>query len=371
MSETVVSPTNVPASDFLDAPAHDRLARRHAGHDLTTDRPSLLVASTGGHLAQLHRLHTRLGIGSEAVWATFDTPQSRSLLSGRDVEFVRFTDSRDYRNVARNLARAVAIIRRVQPSCVVSTGSAIALSFLPAARLLNVPVAYIESAARSAGPSLSGRIVSRIPGIELYTQYPEWADERWQYLGSVFDHYAALPDPIALSSPRPLRVLVSLGTIRYPFRRLVERMREILPADAEVLWQTGATDVSDLGLENAHRVLPASEMAQAMRDADIVVAHSGVGSALEALDAGRVPVLVPRTPAHGEHVDAHQLQVGEELDRRGLAILRSVEELDMSALLGAARGTVLKVAAPPPMQLRVVTKTRPARNPRVVPVQQH
>jgi hypothetical protein len=53
----------------------------------------------------------------------------------------------------------------------VSTGSAIALSFLPVARLRGVPCHCIESAARSASPSQTGRLLRRVPGVRLYTQY--------------------------------------------------------------------------------------------------------------------------------------------------------------------------------------------------------
>ena len=71
-----------------------------AGAQLTT----LLVASTGGHLKQLHRLHRRLdGIEGPFRWATFDTPQSRSLLAGEDVDFVHFVGGRDPGNVLRNV----------------------------------------------------------------------------------------------------------------------------------------------------------------------------------------------------------------------------------------------------------------------------
>ena len=48
---------------------------------------ALLVASTGGHLVELMRLRPRLtGIGDEVTWVTFDTPQSRSMLAGEDVQ---------------------------------------------------------------------------------------------------------------------------------------------------------------------------------------------------------------------------------------------------------------------------------------------
>ncbi|MCW2960214.1 MAG: glycosyltransferase 28 domain protein, partial [Thermoleophilia bacterium] len=39
----------------------------------------LFVASTGGHLAELHALAPRLGATEHDTWVTFDTPQSRAL----------------------------------------------------------------------------------------------------------------------------------------------------------------------------------------------------------------------------------------------------------------------------------------------------
>lgn len=54
-------------------------------------RTALLVASTGGHLEQLKRLEPRFAPAfDQAAYATFDDPQSRSLLAGRDVHFVPY-----------------------------------------------------------------------------------------------------------------------------------------------------------------------------------------------------------------------------------------------------------------------------------------
>ena len=52
-----------------------------------------------------------------------------------------------------------------------TTGSQIALPFLAVGRLRRRPCHFIESAARSDGPSLTARIASYIPGVRLYTQY--------------------------------------------------------------------------------------------------------------------------------------------------------------------------------------------------------
>jgi UDP-N-acetylglucosamine--N-acetylmuramyl-(pentapeptide) pyrophosphoryl-undecaprenol N-acetylglucosamine transferase len=308
---------------------------------------TLLVASTGGHLKQLHRLHRRVSAVHEPIrWATFDTPQSRSLLEGEDVDFVRFVGGRDPANVLRNLPAANRILRRHGVTTVVSTGSAMALPFFALGRARRLRCHYIESAARSDGPSISARMISRIPGVRLYTQYPSWADERWRYRGSVFDSFEPAAEQPA---DRIAKVVVTLGTFKdYGFERLVRRLLEVLPPEAEVLWQTGDTDTSGLGVDG-HHAIPERELIAAMREADVVVAHAGVGTALAALEVGRRPLLVPRRLAHGEHVDDHQIQIAEELARRGLALSVEADELSYGDLLAAASGRVAAVAHDPPL----------------------
>ena len=135
------------------------------------------------------------GLDPDVVWATFDTPQSRSLLAGQRVFHVRYTAPRDLSNTARNAREAIRLVRSLRPTHAVSTGSAIAVSFLPVAAAFGARCHYVESAARSDGPSLTGRIVRRVPSVSTYTQYPSWAGRRWQYAGSVFDDFmAARPD---------------------------------------------------------------------------------------------------------------------------------------------------------------------------------
>jgi len=236
---------------------------------------------------------------------------------------------------------------------VVSTGAAIALSFLPLARTLGIPAYYVESAARRHGPSTTGRLLARVPGLSLYTQHASWADGRWNYAGCVFDGYEARERRFPTRAIR--RAVVTLGTQPgYGFRRLVERLVDLLPPDADVLWQTGATDVR--GLPIAPRTfVPGDELATAMRGADVVVAHAGVGSALCALDAGRCPVLVPRTATEGEHVDDHQSQIAATLDEVGLAVASPVERLGGGQLLRAAARVVAPRLEAGAFRLRPVT----------------
>jgi UDP-N-acetylglucosamine--N-acetylmuramyl-(pentapeptide) pyrophosphoryl-undecaprenol N-acetylglucosamine transferase len=328
---------------------------------------TLLVASTGGHLKQLHRLHRRLdGVEAPFRWATFDTQQSRSLLAGEPVDFVHFVGGRDPGNVLRNVPLVHRILREHDVDTIVSTGSAMALPFYALGRARGLTLHYIESAARSDGPSKTASMIARIPSVNLYSQYPSWADGRWQFRGAVFDSFAVADGP-QRAGGEIRKVVVSLGTFKdYGFERLVRRLLEILPPDADVLWQTGDTDVSGLGI-TGHHALPERELSEAIRAADVLVAHAGVGTALAAFEVGKCPILVPRRLAHGEHVDDHQIQIAGELSRRGLALTVDADELTLDHLSIAAATRVATLPEDPPFEL-AGTRARPRMT---VPVAGH
>jgi UDP-N-acetylglucosamine--N-acetylmuramyl-(pentapeptide) pyrophosphoryl-undecaprenol N-acetylglucosamine transferase len=311
---------------------------------------TLLIASNGGHLKQLHRLHRRFtGVSGPFRWVTFDTPQSRSLLEGEEVSYVPFIGGRDPRSVLRNLPYARRIVG-ADVEAMVSTGSAIALPYFALGRLRRKRCFYVESAARMEGPSMTGRMIGRLPGVERYAQYRSWADERWRFRGAVFDSFVSGEDPAA-AAPEIRRVVVTLGTFKgTPFTRIARRLVEILPPEVEVLWQTGATDVSELGIESVY-ALPERELSEAMREADVVVTHAGVGTALAAFEVGKCPVMAPRLAAHGEAVDDHQVQIATELAARDLAVMVDAEEITMDHLRAAAAKPVREPPDPPPFEL--------------------
>jgi len=310
------------------------------------ERKALLVASIGGHLTQLHQLRTRL-VNGDVVWATNDSPQSRSLLDGEVVAWMPYVAPRDLLTALRLIPEARRMVRQPEIDVVISTGSAVAVPFLVAAAMRGLPAFYIESATRADGPSMTGRILSAVPGVQLRTQSPIWASRRWQYAGSVFDDWVSVPVPG--SSIR--KVVVSLGTMkRYEFRSLVDQLLRILPSDVDVLWQVGVTDVSDLPID-ARSTVSAAEMSAAMQAADVVVAHAGTGIALTALAAGKCPVLVPRRASRSEHVDDHQLQTARRLQNAQLAVVSEVEELTWADLEKAATLRPLLTENPPLMNL--------------------
>jgi UDP-N-acetylglucosamine:LPS N-acetylglucosamine transferase len=136
----------------------------------------MLVASTGGHLLQLHRLrpwwerHDRL-------WVTFDKPDARSLLDGERVEWAYHPTTRNLWNLVRNLWLAVKVVGRERPDVVVSDGAGVAFPFFIVGRLFGARTVYVEVYDRVDSRTLTGRLCSPISDLFLV----QWEEQRRLY----------------------------------------------------------------------------------------------------------------------------------------------------------------------------------------------
>jgi hypothetical protein len=124
----------------------------------------LAVASTGGHLAELHRLIPRMFTRAGVDWVTFDTAQSRSLLCDEEVKYVRRVRPRELSSLLANVYPTLSILRNRRYDVVVASGSA-GLTFLPLAAVFGGEAHFIECATRTTGPSLSGRLLAVFRGL--------------------------------------------------------------------------------------------------------------------------------------------------------------------------------------------------------------
>jgi len=322
---------------------------------------TLFVATAGGHLTQLVDIAQRLpaDVDDVAVWATNENAQSRSLLEGKNVVFVPEVGTRDVRGAVRSQPLAFRLHRKWNFSRAISTGSALAVGYLPYLAVRGVDVHYIESATRLTGPSVTGRLLSAAPGIRLYTQYEHLAKGRWHYAGCVFDRFVATKQ---FETPKIRRAVVAVGTMDdYAFRRFFDALGPILRpgglleraqgSPVETLWQTGCTPTDGLGID-ANPWVAAAELDAALGQADVVISHAGTGSALTTLTAGRLPILIPRDHSRGEIGDGHQPLLARELDKRGIALHREPETVTVDDLLEAAAYRVESSPSPVPFKLQ-------------------
>lgn len=310
-------------------------------------RRALLVATPGGHIDELVDLAPRIvGLGGDRVWVTSHTPQTTGLLTGEQVAWVGRIGPREGRKALARIPRAIALLERYRADLVISTGAAMAVPYLAAASLLGIEAHFIESATRRDGPSLSGRLVSRLPNILLHQQSFQTGLSRWHPVGSVFDGYASGSEQCsALSS-----VVVILGTERFAFRRLLDQVRATFSPGTKVVVQSGHTPPVE-GLD-CRPWLSFAQLQEALDSADVVITHAGVGSVLGALRAGKHPIVVPRCSRLGEHIDDHQVELAGMLRQRGLASIVEPTDHLRDVLPMALQRTTVRVSSPPIQLLR-------------------
>lgn len=288
----------------------------------------LLVASTGGHLSELDRLAKRWSVSPDSIWVTFDTPQSRSLLEGRNVHFIPYVPPRGIRQAVTAGRSISRLLREQQLALAVSTGAAVAISSHVVARAYGLSAVYIESLSRVDGPSLTGRLMQFVPGVRRYAQH-SWGEHRkgWSFPFSILDDF--VPRKRETSSNKNVsRIFVTLGTIApYEFGELARAIDRAVPADIDINWQLGATSyVPSRGA--VHVQLSDSEFGREVDLADLVVTHAGIGTLLGLLAKGSEVITVPRRRARGEHVDDHQTQIARVFGARGLVEYVELEELE-------------------------------------------
>lgn len=134
-----------------------------------------------------------------------------------------------------------------------------------------------------------------------------------------------------MSGELPLVVAV-VGTDHHPFDRLVRSVDEwAAGGKARVLIQYGTSAAPSRA--EGRDLIPVDELGELLRAASVVVCHGGPGTIASAREAGKVPLVVPRRPELGEHVDEHQVLFVSRLSAEGRVL---AAEEGLQAALDAA-----------------------------------
>jgi UDP-N-acetylglucosamine:LPS N-acetylglucosamine transferase len=132
-----------------------------------------LIASSGGHLYQLHSLREFWG-DKERFWISFPTEDAKYLLSSEKVYWAYYPTNRNFKNLVKNLLLALKILRQERPHALMSTGAGVCVPFIIAGRFLGIKTLYLESITRNEELSLSARLV--YPFVDkLLVQWPDLA----------------------------------------------------------------------------------------------------------------------------------------------------------------------------------------------------
>ena len=134
-----------------------------------------------------------------------------------------------------------------------------------------------------------------------------------------------------MSAEQPL-VVLTVGTDSHPFDRAVRWVDGWAARNpgVEVVaqWGTSAPPTHAGGAP----LLPRPELDTLLRTAGAVVCHGGPATLHQVRQAGLLPLCLPRDPAHGEHVDDHQLRFARHQADHGRVQLVT-DEADLHRLL--------------------------------------
>lgn len=146
-------------------------------------------------------------------------------------------------------------------------------------------------------------------------------------------------------------ILVTLGTHPKPMDRLVRELdalieRRELTQDVVI---TAAAYGEQPGRARALGIQPYAVLERMAKAATVMVTHGGPASIALALSYGHVPVVVPRDPEFGEHVDDHQIQFSVWLaGHRDVSVVRNMADLGGAiARAVALRSEVPEIARVP------------------------
>lgn len=123
------------------------------------------------------------------------------------------------------------------------------------------------------------------------------------------------------------RIVVSLGTDMHSFDRLLEwgEALAVRWPEHRVMIQHGSSRAPKAPADGVQATDRAT-LLEWYRQADVVITQGGPGSILDVREAGKVPLVVPRDPSLGEHVDGHQMAFVPVMARAGHAVLVTERE---------------------------------------------
>lgn len=134
-------------------------------------------------------------------------------------------------------------------------------------------------------------------------------------------------------------ILLSVGTQKQQFTRLFELVLNCNELNNEkIISQSGYTKYENDRIESFD-FISLEKMDEYIEMADLVICHGGVGTILSAIMKGKKVIAIPRLAKYGEHINDHQIEICEELEKEGY-ILYYKDGIDsLDELVKKARNT--------------------------------
>lgn len=126
-------------------------------------------------------------------------------------------------------------------------------------------------------------------------------------------------------------MLMTVGTQKFPFDRLLKKVDSLIERGMIIDRVTAQIGYSKYRPVHYSYVdfLPEEKFNILIQKSDILLTHGGIGTITKGLLLKKKVIIIPRMKEYGEHVDNHQIEIGEEFSKRGYTLLcKDIEKLD-------------------------------------------
>jgi UDP-N-acetylglucosamine transferase subunit ALG13 len=113
-------------------------------------------------------------------------------------------------------------------------------------------------------------------------------------------------------------IFLCVGSREYQFDRLLKEIDNLLKEnkiDEEVFAQIGQSNYIPTHYQYVRYMSP-DDFRRKQIDADLIISHGGTGALVAALKLGKKVIAVPRLVKYQEHIDDHQIQVCDMLEKQ-------------------------------------------------------
>lgn len=126
-------------------------------------------------------------------------------------------------------------------------------------------------------------------------------------------------------------IFITVGTHEQPFNRLLKEIDELKKNNIihdQVIVQSGYSSYIPKYCM-AKRFFSLTKMADLIDKARIVVTHGGPASFIQVLQAGKIPIVVPRQEKYHEHINDHQVDFVKliEKDKNNIIPIYNIKDL--------------------------------------------
>ena len=117
-------------------------------------------------------------------------------------------------------------------------------------------------------------------------------------------------------------IFVALGTQKFQLNRLLQKIDYLVEKNIitePVFAQIGYSTYIPKNFEFT-AFMEQKEFKEKIMKCDLLITHSGVGTILTGINLKKHILVYPRLEKYGEHVDDHQVEIGEAFEAMGIVV---------------------------------------------------